>query len=114
MNKNEDQTSYNQNVYNVISRFINNSLSPTHQLKLELEKDFLSLDDRKLQESMQIYSRWIEKLEKQLKSRPMKNPLELFSHYLVEFEHQKFDDVEIPGQYLQVCLFNLISNKLNI
>jgi hypothetical protein len=29
--------------------------------------------------------------------------LEQSSHYLVEFKHQKFDDVEVPGQYLQVC-----------
>jgi transformation/transcription domain-associated protein len=31
--------------------------------------------------------------------RPTEQPLESYSHYLTEFEHQRFDDVEIPGQY---------------
>lgn len=37
-----------------------------------------------------------------LDSRPVMQRLEHFSHYLVEFEYQKFDEIEVPGQYLLV------------
>ncbi|KAI8368238.1 uncharacterized protein BYT42DRAFT_123486 [Radiomyces spectabilis] len=45
---------------------------------------------------------WRDKFEAMLDARPRKQKLETCSHYLVEFQHQKFDDVEIPGQYLQL------------
>lgn len=45
---------------------------------------------------------WRDKFEAMLDSRPRKQKLEALSHYLVEFQHQKFDDVEIPGQYLML------------
>ncbi|KAI9481535.1 MAG: hypothetical protein EXX96DRAFT_217391 [Benjaminiella poitrasii] len=45
---------------------------------------------------------WRDKFEAMLDARPRKQKLEAVSHYLVEFQHQKFDDVEIPGQYLML------------
>jgi transformation/transcription domain-associated protein len=45
---------------------------------------------------------WRDKFEAMLDSRSRKQKLESASHYLIEFQHQKFDDVEIPGQYLLV------------
>ncbi|KAI8988247.1 hypothetical protein BDF20DRAFT_910766 [Mycotypha africana] len=45
---------------------------------------------------------WRDKFEAMLDARPRKLKLEAASHYLVEFQHQKFDDVEIPGQYLML------------
>lgn len=49
-----------------------------------------------------FYGQWRDNLEVFLNSRPKKQRLEHLSHYLVEFEYQKFDDVEVPGQYLQL------------
>ena len=37
-------------------------------------------------------------------SRPRVQPLDLISHWLVEFQYSKFDEVEVPGQYLEVSL----------
>ncbi|KAI8880605.1 hypothetical protein K501DRAFT_224440 [Backusella circina FSU 941] len=45
---------------------------------------------------------WRDKFEAMLDARPRRHKLETSSHYLVEFQHQKFDDVEIPGQYLML------------
>ena len=45
---------------------------------------------------------WRDKFESVLDNKPRHQFLEVLSHYLVEFQHQKFDDVEIPGQYLLV------------
>jgi len=43
---------------------------------------------------------WRDKFEDILDSKPRRQQLENWSHYLAEFQHQKFDDVEVPGQYL--------------
>jgi transformation/transcription domain-associated protein len=48
--------------------------------------------------------RWRDKFESKLDRRSTQVPLENYAHYsphLSEFRYQKFDDVEIPGQYLQ-------------
>ena len=55
------------------------------------------------------FRNWRDKLEKMLDSRPSIQRLENFSHYLVEFEYQKFDEIEIPGQYLLVLFFLIVS-----
>ena len=44
---------------------------------------------------------WRDRLENALDSRLKKHHLEQFSHYLVEFENQRFDDIEIPSQYFK-------------
>lgn len=46
--------------------------------------------------------KWRDRFEIVLDSKPRKQHLEHFSTYLVEFQHQKFEEVEIPGQYLLV------------
>lgn len=46
---------------------------------------------------------WRDKFEAMLDARPRKQKLETLSCYLAEFHHARFDDVEIPGQYLLVC-----------
>lgn len=45
---------------------------------------------------------WRSRLLPVLQALPRSIQLENFSRYLVEFEHQKYDDVEIPGQYLSL------------
>lgn len=45
--------------------------------------------------------KWRDKFEEKLDRRPQIASLEQFSHALSEFKFTKFDDVEVPGQYLQ-------------
>ena len=45
--------------------------------------------------------RWRDKFEEKLDRRPQNANLESFSNPLSEFRFAKFDDVEVPGQYLQ-------------
>lgn len=58
---------------------------------------------------MQQYLRklqvWRNRYEAHLELRPKKQPLDLLSHWLVEFQHAKFDEIEIPGQYLEVGVY---------
>ncbi|CAG8494359.1 1120_t:CDS:10, partial [Paraglomus occultum] len=41
-----------------------------------------------------------DRIETTLDSRPRKHHLEHFSNYLAELQHQKFDEIDMPGQYL--------------
>lgn len=67
----------------------------------EYEEDFLKtklvLNDyiRKLQQ-------WRDKYERLLDARPRVQSLDQLSNYLIEFQHIKFDEVEVPGQYTEV------------
>lgn len=45
---------------------------------------------------------WRDKYEVILESRPRFQSLNGLSHYLAEFHHSKFDEIEVPGQYLEV------------
>ena len=42
-----------------------------------------------------------------LDSRPRLQPLAVLSHYLTEFQYSKVDEIEIPGQYTEVCLWTV-------
>ncbi|KDQ21071.1 hypothetical protein BOTBODRAFT_142417 [Botryobasidium botryosum FD-172 SS1] len=44
---------------------------------------------------------WRDRHENILDSRPRFQSLDILSHWLVEFQHSKFDDIEVPGQYLE-------------
>src|SRR5437773_1177477 len=47
--------------------------------------------------------RWRDKFEEKLDRRPLHQSLEThYSQHLSEFRFQKFDEVEVPGQYLQL------------
>ncbi|KAI9246865.1 hypothetical protein BY458DRAFT_560504 [Sporodiniella umbellata] len=80
-----------------ITRFAD-SLYPGH-MKTAFVRDFASGPL-----SLEVYVGrlrvWRDTFEAMLDARPRQQKLEGVSHYLVEFQHQKFDDVEIPGQYL--------------
>ena len=45
--------------------------------------------------------KWRDKFEEKLDRRSQHQSLELYSPHLSEFRFQKFDEVEVPGQYLQ-------------
>ena len=49
--------------------------------------------------------RWRDRYEKFLDSRPRVQSLDGLSHYLVEFQYGKFDEIEVPGQYTEVSQF---------
>ncbi|KAI8370186.1 hypothetical protein EDC96DRAFT_563874 [Choanephora cucurbitarum] len=80
-----------------IARFAG-SLYPGH-MKTAFVHDFATTK-LNLEEYVAKLRLWRDKFEAMLDARPRKQKLEACSHYLVEFQHQKFDDVEIPGQYL--------------
>ncbi|KAI7885947.1 uncharacterized protein EV154DRAFT_427566 [Mucor mucedo] len=82
-----------------IHRFAD-SLYPGH-MKTAFVNDFAKAK-LNLEEYVAKLRLWRDKFEAMLDARPRKHKLEASSHYLVEFQHQKFDDVEIPGQYLML------------
>lgn len=67
----------------------------------QYEEDFLKSKPTLL-EYCQKLQRWRDKYEKFLDSRPRLMTMDTVSHYLVEYPHSKYDDIEIPGQYTEV------------
>lgn len=74
---------------------------PPGPLKSAFESDFVTSKPN-LHEYVARLRRWRDRYEESLDKRPRLQHLEHCSHYLVEFQHQKFDEVEIPGQYLRL------------
>ncbi|KAI8618395.1 hypothetical protein BC830DRAFT_946632 [Chytriomyces sp. MP71] len=75
------------------------SMKPNHmRYKALFEEDFIKSKPTLIQ-LVDNFRSWRDKLEIVLDNRPRKQQLEFFSHYLVEFEYQKFDEIEVPGQY---------------
>ncbi|CEG78709.1 hypothetical protein RMATCC62417_13277 [Rhizopus microsporus] len=98
MNPNDNLELTNATMSN-IARFAS-SLYPGN-IKTAFVHDFAK-SKLNLEEYVAKLRLWRDKFEAMLDSRPHKQKLEASSHYLVEFQHQKFDDVEIPGQYLML------------
>lgn len=57
-----------------------------------------------LQEYLRRLQQWRDKYEKSLDSRPRTQSLDLLSHFLTDFQWNKFDEIEVPGQYTEVRL----------
>ncbi|EPQ29591.1 uncharacterized protein PFL1_02810 [Pseudozyma flocculosa PF-1] len=74
---------------------------PPGPLKSSFEEDFVKSKPT-LRDYVSKLQRWRDRYESSLDRRPRKQHLEHCSHYLVEFQHQKFDEVEVPGQYLRL------------
>lgn len=70
-------------------------------VRTAFEEDFIKSKPT-LTEYVVKLRKWRDRFEAILDRRPKQQFLEHFSHYLVEFQHQKFDDIEVPGQYLQL------------
>ncbi|KAH9045426.1 hypothetical protein EDB85DRAFT_2130014 [Lactarius pseudohatsudake] len=70
------------------------------QARKEYEDEFLK-SKFTFSEYIRRLQRWRDRYERNLDSRPRLQPLDLLSHYLTEFQHGKFDDIEIPGQYTE-------------
>lgn len=80
-----------------ITRFAE-SVLPKH-IKYAFEADFVQ-QKPSLVSYLDKLRAWRDKFEQKLDRRAVCQDLEQFSPYLSEFQYQKFDEVEIPGQYL--------------
>nr|ACZ80650.1 putative histone acetyltransferase protein [Cryptococcus depauperatus] len=73
------------------------------ELKVMIEKDFM-VEMPKLREYIRRLQKWRDLYEKNLDDRSKAMPLDQGGCSLTEFHHTKFDDVEIPGQYVQCAV----------
>lgn len=80
-----------------ITRFAETIL-PAH-IRKSFEADFVSKKPT-MHEYIHKLRRWRDKFEEKLDRRPQSGFLETYSPHLSEFRFLKFDEVEIPGQYL--------------
>ncbi|KAK4687186.1 transformation/transcription domain-associated protein, partial [Tremellales sp. Uapishka_1] len=80
-----------------LNKFANNL---NGELKAAIENDFMK-DMPKLREYIKRLQRWRDLYEKSLDARPRSQGLDVPGCNLIDFHHSKFDDVEIPGQYVQ-------------
>ncbi|KAI1462223.1 hypothetical protein F4805DRAFT_125166 [Annulohypoxylon moriforme] len=81
-----------------ITRFAETIL-PAH-IKKSFEAEFVQVKPT-MYEYIHKLRKWRDKFEEKLDRRNPKAYLETYSRHLSEFRYQKFDDVEVPGQYLQ-------------
>ncbi|KAI1129443.1 FAT domain-containing protein [Nemania abortiva] len=81
-----------------ITRFAETIL-PAH-IKKSFEADFVTVKPT-MYEYIHKLRKWRDKFEEKLDLRDPVAHLESFSRHLSEFRYLKFDDVEVPGQYLQ-------------
>lgn len=81
-----------------ITRFAETIL-PVH-IRKSFEADFVAKKPT-MYEYIQKLRRWRDKFEEKLDRRQQWQPLESYSPHLSEFRFLKFDEVEVPGQYLQ-------------
>ncbi|KKK18394.1 hypothetical protein P175DRAFT_0247193 [Aspergillus ochraceoroseus IBT 24754] len=81
-----------------ITRFAETIL-PAH-IRKSFEADFV-VRKPTMYEYIQKLRRWRDKFEEKLDRRPQSQFLESYSPHLSEFRFLKFDEVEVPGQYLQ-------------
>lgn len=70
---------------------------------MEYEEEFLR-EAHSIPVLMQRIQRWRDKYEKLLETRPRFQTLDVLSHYLTEFQYSKVDDIEVFGQYTEVCV----------
>ncbi|KAI1006280.1 Transcription-associated protein 1 [Podosphaera aphanis] len=81
-----------------VARFAE-SILPVH-IRASFEADFVQ-KKLTMYEYIHKLRKWREKCEAKLDRRKAFAYLENYSHHLSEFRFQKFDEVEVPGQYLQ-------------
>ncbi|KAJ2717297.1 transcription-associated protein 1 [Coemansia spiralis] len=75
---------------------------PPGPIKARFEADFGRAPEMDLCAYVGELYRWQQMLRAAIGQRPRRLMLGQLSPFLVEFEQQKFEDVEIPGQYLRL------------
>lgn len=81
-----------------ITRFAESVLPP--HIRKAFESDFVQHKPT-MYEYIQKLRVWRNRFEERLDRRRLSVPLENYTHQLSEFRFLRFDDVEVPGQYLQ-------------
>lgn len=69
------------------------------KFKSSFENDFLK-GELSLNDTLDRLLKWRHQLGTVLEKLPNSFHLENFSRYLAEFEHQRYDEIDVPGQYL--------------
>lgn len=69
------------------------------KFKSSFENDFLK-GELSLSDTLDRLLKWRHQLGAVLEKLPNSFHLENFSRYLAEFEHQRYDEIDVPGQYL--------------
>lgn len=82
-----------------ITRFAETIL-PAH-IRKTFEADFVVVKPT-MYEYIHKLRKWRDKFEEKLDRRNPRMSLETYTVLLSEFKYQKFDEVEVPGQYLQL------------
>ncbi|MCJ1473515.1 hypothetical protein MMC13_002166 [Lambiella insularis] len=75
------------------------TILPPH-IRSSFEEDFVAKKPT-MYEYIHKLRKWRDKFEEKLDRRAQHNSLETYSPHLSEFRFQKFEEVEVPGQYLQ-------------
>jgi transformation/transcription domain-associated protein len=76
------------------------SLNLHSDLKVAVERDFIK-DQPKMREYITRLQRWRDFYEKMIDRRMRHPALDTASVALTDFHYTKFEDVEVPGQYIQ-------------
>lgn len=92
-----EDTKLPQQMENNIARFAGTVLP--RMIRLEFEKDLIHSKPNFLEYISKLL-KWRAGLENKLDRRFNKINLENLCPHLAEFHHQRFEDIEIPGQYL--------------
>ncbi|KAI4202027.1 MAG: hypothetical protein LQ346_002049 [Caloplaca aetnensis] len=75
------------------------TILPPH-IRSSFEEDFVAKKPT-MYEYIHKLRKWRDKFEEKLDRRPAQQNLETYSPHLSEFRFHKFDELEVPGQYLQ-------------
>ncbi|KAI9063246.1 atypical/PIKK/TRRAP protein kinase [Trametes sanguinea] len=93
----EDDGQMNPHTVTTLSRL---SVNLTGSSRRDYEEDFIK-SKPSLVEYIRRLQKWRDKYERMLDNRPRVLSLDNLSHYLIEFQYTKFDEVEVPGQYTE-------------
>lgn len=104
-----ENTKLNASTESNITRFAETIL-PGH-IRVAFEADFVK-EKPDLFTYIDKLRRWRDRFEEKLDHRSPRQHLENYSPHLSEFGFQKFDDVEVPGQYLLVS--SLLSSEVTL
>ncbi|KAK7720750.1 transcription-associated protein 1 [Botryosphaeria dothidea] len=80
-----------------ITRFAESVLPP--HIRRSFEADFVNKKPT-MYEYIQKLRKWRNRFEEKLDRRRLTHHLESYTTHLSDFKYQKFDEIEVPGQYL--------------
>ncbi|KAJ1676967.1 transcription-associated protein 1, partial [Spiromyces aspiralis] len=75
-------------------------------IKQGFERDFSGVDNMDMVTYTSLLLKWRTKLFRLAKSRPAQVSLSRYSMFLMEFEYEKFENIDVPGQYAVLRDYN--------